>query len=185
MKIKSLLSVSFAVLIVFLTNGCQNSTGERTEVKNTGDKPVASIDYNEDLGGEPWVLDIEEATLGNENYRVTNWTGNNLQLVFMTLKPGEVIDLEMHEGHDQFIRFEQGEAHVMMGKEKDKLSFDRKVSDDWSILVPAGYWHKIENTGSSDLKVYTLYGPPEHAKGTLHKTHKEAAEAHHLETDTY
>ena len=61
----------------------------------------------------------------------------------------------------------------------DDLSFDKEVSDDWSILVPAGYWHKVENIGTTELKVYTLYGTHEHAKGTLHKTYEEAAEAHH------
>ncbi len=99
----------------------------------------------------------------------------------MTLKPGEVIDLEMHEGHDQFIRIEAGEARVLMGKSADDLFFDKKVSDDWAVLVPAGYWHKIENAGTSDLKLYSLYGPPEHGKGTLHETCGEAEEAHHHE----
>jgi len=165
--------------IMFIISSCRSGTGESTEVKISGEMPVSSINYNEDLGGEPWVLDIEEATLGNDNYRSATWTGKYLQLVFMTLKPGEVIDLEMHDGHDQFIRIEEGEARVLMGKTEDDLSFDKKVSDDWSILIPAGYWHKVENIGSTSLKLYTLYGPPEHQKGTMHKTYKEAVEAHH------
>jgi len=179
MKRKHLFFIMILFVPLFLISSCQNGTPENTVAETAIDEPVSSIDYNEDLGGEPWVLDIEEATLGNENYRVANWTGKYLQLVFMTLKPGEVIDLEMHEGHDQFIRVEEGEARVLMGKSEDDLSFDKEVSDDWSILVPAGYWHKVENIGTTELKVYTLYGPPEHAKGTLHKTYEEAAEAHH------
>jgi mannose-6-phosphate isomerase-like protein (cupin superfamily) len=142
---------------------------------------VSSISYNEDMGGEPWIVNIEEATITNENYRIANWTGKYLQLVIMSLKPGEIIDLEMHEGTDQFIRIEEGEARVLMGKTEDKLSFDEKVTADWAVLIPAGYWHKIENTGNTDLKIYTLYGPPEHRKGTVNKTHKEAKEAHEHE----
>ena len=71
----------------------------------------------------------------------------------------------MQEGTDQFIRIEQGEARVLMGKTKDKLSFDEKVSADWAILIPADYWHSIENTGNTDLKLYTLYGPSGIQKG--------------------
>ena len=126
-------------------------------------------------------MDIEEGTLGNDNYRAANWTGSNIQLVFMSLKPGEVIDLEVHDDHDQFFRIEQGEARILMGKTRDDLSYDKRVSDDWSVLVPAGYWHKVENVGTNDLKLYTIYGPPEHQKGTVHKTYNDAEKAHHHE----
>ncbi len=173
-----------AVFLVFIITNCQSGTKERSEEKVSGDKPSVSINYNEDLGGQPWVLDIEEATLGNENYRSANWTGKYLQLVFMTLKPGEVIDLEVHDGHDQFIRIEKGEARVLMGKTRETLNFDKNVSDDWSILIPAGYWHKVENTGKTDLKLYTLYGPPEHRKGTMNKTYDEAKAAHYDHDNT-
>ena len=167
-------------LIIFF-GSCQSGTSESPVKANTEKEPVSTINFNEDIGGEPWILNIEKATLTNDNYRVANWTGNYLQLVFMSLKPGEIIDLEMHEGHDQFIRIEQGEAHVKMGKMENDLSFDEKVSDDWAILIPAGYWHSIENTGNTYLKLYTLYGPPEHKKGTMNKTIEEAKEAHEYE----
>jgi mannose-6-phosphate isomerase-like protein (cupin superfamily) len=170
-----LLTFVFISGLAFLVGSCQSGTKEHS-AEGAGE---SSINYNEDLGGEPWVLDIEEATLGNENYRSANWTGKYMQLVFMTLKPGEVIDLEIHSGHDQFIRIEEGEARVQMGKTEDNLSFDKKVSDDWAILIPAGYWHTVENTGKSALKLYTLYGPAEHEKGTINKTYEEAKEAHH------
>jgi mannose-6-phosphate isomerase-like protein (cupin superfamily) len=170
-----LLTFVFILGVAFLVGSCQSGTKEHSAES----AEQSSINYNEDLGGEPWVLDIEEATLGNENYRAANWTGKYMQLVFMTLKPGEVIDLEIHSGHDQFIRIEEGEARVQMGKTEDNLSFDKKVSDDWAILIPAGYWHTVENTGKSALKLYTLYGPAEHEKGTINKTYEEAKEAHH------
>jgi len=167
-------------LIIFI-GSCQSGTSESSGRTNVEKEPVSTINFNEDIGGEPWVLNIEEATLTNENYRIANWTGKYLQLVFMSLKPGEMIDLEMHEGTDQFIRIEEGEARVLMGKTEGKLSFDKKVSADWAILIPAGYWHSIENTGNTDLKLYTLYGPPEHKKGKADKTYEEAKKAHEYE----
>jgi len=131
-----------------------------------------------ELLAKPMILDVEEATIDNDYYQTVSWTGKYLQLVFMSLKPGEIIDLEVHNDHDQFIRIEEGEARVLMGLTKDDLNFDEKVSDDWAILIPAGYWHKIENIGDSDLKIYTIYGPPEHAVDTKNKTYKEAKEKH-------
>jgi mannose-6-phosphate isomerase-like protein (cupin superfamily) len=181
MKNGLLISAVLTIVLVIFTGSCQSGTSETSDRTNAENETVSTINFNEDIGGEPWILDIEKATLTNENYRVANWTGNYLQLVFMSMKPGEVIDLEMHEGHDQFIRIEQGEARVLMGKTEDSLSFNEKVSDDWAILIPAGYWHSIENTGNTDLKLYTLYGPSEHKKGTINKTYEEAKEAHEYE----
>jgi mannose-6-phosphate isomerase-like protein (cupin superfamily) len=140
--------------------------------------PAELVDLTTDRGGEPWALNIEEATLQNEDYRVANWTGEFMQLVFMTLQPGEIIDLEKHEGHDQFIRIEKGEAFVQMGLSEDNFTFEKKVSDDWAIMIPAGYWHRVENIGDGTLQLYTLYGPPEHPKGTVSSTYKEAKESH-------
>ena len=181
MKNGLFISTVITIVSVILIVSCQSGTSENSGRTNVEKEPVSTINLNEDMGGEPWVLNIEEATLNNENYRAANWTGNLLQLVFMSLNPGVMIDLEMHEGTDQFIRIEEGEARVLMGKTEDKLSFDEKVSADWAILIPAGYWHSIENTGNTDLKLYTLYGPPEHQKGTVNKTYEEAKEAHEYE----
>lgn len=139
----------------------------------------AVVEYGEDMGTEPWVLDIEGATVANANYRIAMWTGEYMQMVLMSLKPGEIIDLELHESHDQFIRIEQGEARVLMGKTKDDMSFDKNVFDDWAIFIPAGYWHEVRNIGDTDLKLYTLYAPGEHPKGTLHKTYEDAKEHDH------
>jgi mannose-6-phosphate isomerase-like protein (cupin superfamily) len=131
-----------------------------------------------EIQSKPMVVDIEEATILNDYYRKELWTGAYMQLVLMSLKPGNIIDLEVHHGHDQFIRIEKGEARVFMGKEKDNLSFEELVEDDWAILIPAGYWHTIENTGDTDLKLYTIYAPAEHPEGTKHKTYEEAKKAH-------
>ena len=127
-----------------------------------------------DQGPNPFVVDIEEATLANDNYRTTLWTGSHMQLTVMSIRPGDDIGLEVHDDHDQFLRVEAGTGRVEMGPAKDQLDFVREVSDDWVILVPAGSWHNVTNIGDDDLKVYSLYGPPDHVKGTLHATKDDA-----------
>ncbi|MEO0250426.1 MAG: cupin domain-containing protein, partial [candidate division WOR-3 bacterium] len=123
-------------------------------------------------------VNIEDLTLKNEYFRAAKWTGQYLQMTVMSLKPGEEIGLEKHEKGDQFIRIEKGEARVVMGPSKDKMTFDKKVSDDWAIFIPAGFWHNIINEGDKPLKVYVIYAPPEHPAGTLHKTSKDSKAAH-------
>lgn len=131
-----------------------------------------------DYGRQPWVVDIEDLTVKNEMFRTTKWTGNHLQMTVMSIKPRGQIGLEKHDKGDQFIRVEQGEARVVMGRSKDKMTFDKKVSDDWAIFIPAGFWHNIINEGNKPLKVYVIYAPPEHAAGTIHKTFEESEAAH-------
>lgn len=134
-----------------------------------------------DKGGEPWALNIEEATKENHDYRVAKWTGEHLQMVLMSLHAGEEIDLEKHDNIDQFIRLEEGEAQVLMGKEKNDLVYEKMISDDWALFIPAGFYHKIRNTGNTDLKLYSIYAPAEHEKNTLHRTYREAQEANAAE----
>jgi mannose-6-phosphate isomerase-like protein (cupin superfamily) len=135
----------------------------------------------DDEGPAPTVLDIEQATVDNETFRTTLWTGTNMQLTVMSIEPGDDIGLEVHEDGDQFLRVEAGTARVQMGPSEDELPFDREVEDDWAILVPAGTWHNVTNTGDQPLRVYALYAPPEHAHGTVHpsKADAEADEHHH------
>jgi mannose-6-phosphate isomerase-like protein (cupin superfamily) len=132
-----------------------------------------------DEGPDPFVVDIETATLANENYRSTLWTGTHLQMTVMNIAPGHDIGLEVHPDGDQFLRVEAGRARVQMGPAEDNLPFDREVEDDWVILVPAGAWHNVTNIGDAPLKVYALYGPPEHPHGTTHATKAEADAAEH------
>ena len=133
-----------------------------------------------DEGPNPFVVDIESATLTNDRYRTTLWTGSNLQMTLMHIEPGHDIGLEVHEHGDQFLRVEAGRARVQMGPSREDLSFDREVGDDWVILVPAGAWHNVTNIGDEALKVYALYAPPEHPHGTVHATKEEAdADEHH------
>ncbi len=127
-----------------------------------------------DQGPNPYVFDIEKLTTSNTNFRTTEWTGEFLQMTTMSIPPGGEIGLEQHADHDQFLRVEAGTATVMMGDKKDALNFKETAEDDWAIFVPAGKWHNIVNNGDEDLKVYSLYGPPDHVKGTVHKTKQEA-----------
>jgi mannose-6-phosphate isomerase-like protein (cupin superfamily) len=131
-----------------------------------------------DYGKQPWVVDIEDLTEKNDHFRTAKWTGKNLQMTVMSVKPRGEIGLEKHDKGDQFIRVEKGEARVLMGKSKDKMTFDKRVSDDWAIFIPEGFWHNIINEGDKPLKVYVIYAPPEHPAGTLHKTFEESEAAH-------
>ncbi len=129
-----------------------------------------------DYGPEPYVFNIEEATKENSLFRVVKWTGKYFQLTLMAIEPGDDIGLEIHDDHDQFLRIEGGIGFVQMGDAPDNFSVEQDVEDGDAVLVPAGVWHNITNTGNSQLKVYSIYSPPEHPHGTIHNT-KEEAEA--------
>ena len=127
-----------------------------------------------DYGPEPFVVNIEEITKQNNNFRTALWTGKYLQLTLMNINVGEDIGLEIHPNLDQFIRIEEGQGLVLMGNERDRLDFRRRVYDDYAIFIPAGTWHNIINTGHIPLKLYSIYAPPEHPHGTVHRTKAEA-----------
>jgi len=113
---------------------------------------------------------IEKETLKNGYFRKVMFTGKNAQLVVMCLQSGEEIGNEIHNTVDQFFRVEQGEAtFVLNGKEK------HVVRDGDAAIVPAGTYHNVINTGNGQLKLYTIYSPPNHPPGTVHKD-KAAAE---------
>ena len=130
-----------------------------------------------DNGPKPFVININEATKQNNSYRTALWTGTHLQVTLMSLDVGEDIGLEMHPDVDQFIRIEQGQGVVQMGKSKDQLNFIRYVYDDSAILLPAGTWHNLTNTGNTPLKLYSIYAPPNHPFGTVHPTKADAVAA--------
>jgi mannose-6-phosphate isomerase-like protein (cupin superfamily) len=115
-----------------------------------------------------FVDDIEDRTEENSDFRRVLYTGKNLQLVLMALKPGEEIGEEVHTDRDQFFRVETGKGEVWIDGNKTK------IEGDTGIVVPAGARHNVKNTGDEPLKLYTIYAPPEHAEGTVHKTKAEA-----------
>jgi mannose-6-phosphate isomerase-like protein (cupin superfamily) len=129
-----------------------------------------------DSGPAPFVGGIEALTVANDNYRTTLWTGNNLQVTLMSIQPGHDIGLEVHEHIDQFLRIEQGQATVNMGPTADNLQVWQAKADD-AIIVPAGTWHNLINSGDEDMKVYSIYAPVQHPHGTIHVTQEEAEAA--------
>lgn len=132
-----------------------------------------SVD-EKDYGKKPHVVNIEDLTTGNENYRTTIWTGQKLQVTVMSIQPNDDIGLEVHHGIDQFIRIEEGKGLCQMGTTEDNLDFEREVGDDDAVFVPADMWHNITNTGDKPLKLYTIYAGPDHVAGTVHPTHQDA-----------
>jgi len=118
-----------------------------------------------------YITNIEEATLNNKDYRRVLYTTQNSQLVLMNLQPGDEIGMETHE-LDQFIRIEQGTAQVVLD------GVEHEVKDDFAIVIPAGTEHNVINTGDTELKLYSVYSPPEHKDGTVHATKADDAEEH-------
>lgn len=157
-----------------------SSCGERQNkpVSDSADLTDTQV-VMKDYGREPKVVDIEAYTLANGNFRQTLWTGENLQLTLMAIPVGGDVGLEMHPDIDQFLRIEEGEGRVMMGDAEDNLTFAEPVKADFVILVPAGKWHNVVNTGDKPLKLYSLYAPVEHPHGTVHRSQAEAMEAEH------
>ena len=124
-----------------------------------------------------WTGNIEQLTLDNDAFRTVVYTGEHTQLTLMRLAPGEDIGLEAHPHLDQFLRVERGRARVEFGLSKDQIEETHEVEDDWAVIVPAGVWHNVVNTGDEDVKLYSLYSPPEHPDGTIHPTKRDAEAA--------
>lgn len=127
-----------------------------------------------DRGPQPFVLNIAEAAKQNCNFRTAIWTGSHLQATLMSIPVGGDIGFEAHPDTDQFLRIEEGCGIVKMGNSKDKVGLQQNVSSGCAIFVPAGTWHNLINTGNVPLKLYTIYAPPHHPHGTVHKTKADA-----------
>ncbi|MGO4106623.1 cupin domain-containing protein [Paenibacillus sp. YAF4_2] len=123
-----------------------------------------------DYGTRPLVVNIDLAAKQNNNYRTALWTGQYFQITLMSINVGEDIGLEVHPTTDQFIRIEQGQGLVQMGDSKDNLDFQVMAYDNYAIVIPAGKWHNVTNTGNVPLKVYVIYAPPNHPFGTVQAT---------------
>ena len=119
-----------------------------------------------------FVDDIEKLTEENTDFRRVLYTGKHLQLVLMTLQPGEDIGEEVHAGHDQFFRFEAGQGEVLIDGTR------QPVKADDAVIVPGGALHNVINTGNEPLKLYTLYAPPEHRDGVVHPRKADATDEH-------
>ena len=115
-----------------------------------------------------FVENIEEQTVENRDFRRVVYTGEHAQLVLMTLQPGEEIGEEVHEGIDQFFRVEKGNGEVVIDSRRTP------IEDGTAIVVPSGARHNVMNTGRAPLQLYTLYSPPHHEDGTVHRTKADA-----------
>jgi len=125
-----------------------------------------------------YVQNIEKETTGNDNFRKVLYTDKNNQLVLMSLLPGEDIGEEIHQ-LDQFFRFESGTGKVILD------GVEHEVTDGFAVIVPEGTRHNVINTGTVPLKMYTLYSPPNHRDGVVHKTKAEAeADEEHFDGKT-
>ena len=115
-----------------------------------------------------FIQDIEKLTEQNTNFRRVLYTGKGLQLVVMSLAPGEEIGEEVHAERDQFFRIEKGRGDIWIDGRQTA------IKGDFGIVVPAGARHNIRNTGDQPLRLYSIYGPPEHEDGIVHKTKADA-----------
>lgn len=129
----------------------------------------------EDIGPQPHLFDLERATRDNRNYRTVAWSGRYLQVTLMSIPVDGEIGLEMHAQTDQFLRLDAGRGLVQLGTAKDQLSFHSEVSNGWGIMIPAGIWHNITNTGNEPMQVYAIYAPAHHTPGKVQATAAHAA----------
>jgi mannose-6-phosphate isomerase-like protein (cupin superfamily) len=114
-----------------------------------------------------FIGDIEELTEENHHFRRVIYTGRHMQLVLMSLEPGGELGDEVHEGTDQFFRVEEGKGEVWIDGQPSE------IESNVAVIVPAGTRHNVRNTGNKPLKFYTLYAPPEHPDGTIHRTRSD------------
>ncbi|MFN3845500.1 MAG: cupin domain-containing protein [Paracoccaceae bacterium] len=121
-----------------------------------------------------YLADIEHLTEENTNFRKVLYTGKHLQLVLMTLKPGESIGRETHATHDQFFRIEEGTGALVID------GVTRVFKDGDGIIVPAGAVHNLTNKGDTPLRLYTIYGPPNHIDALVQATKAEAEASHEV-----
>ena len=129
-----------------------------------------------DKGPSPYVANIDQESLQNQNYRTAIWTGEHLQMTLMCIPPCSDIGLELHNDVDQFIRIEQGKALAEMGIRKNQVDFRQNMYRGDGVFIPAGTWHNITNMGKTPLKLSVIYAPPNHPRGTVHRTKSDAEE---------
>ena len=120
-----------------------------------------------DHGPNPYIVEIDKAAMQNGTYRTALWTGRNLQMTLMTIPVGSDVGLEVHPDNDQFLCIVSGQCLVQMGEARNRLTIRQAAFDNYGIFVPAGTWHNVINVGTTPLKLYTMYGPPDHPWGTI------------------
>lgn len=170
MSLKKTLGILLAVCFLLSVTAAAVSA---KEMSNIAEKKAVKAE-NKVKG---YSIDIEKATLENNNFRKVLYTAKHSQLVLMSLEPGEDIGLEVHEKDDQFFRFEEGQGKCIINGN------EYKVGKGSAVIVPAGAQHNIINTlKTSSLKLYTIYSPPVH-KDQIVRATKAEAEANPAEFD--
>ncbi len=140
----------------------------------------AAVYRESDYGPEPFVADIARAVCENENFRTALWTGTHLQTTLMSIPAGGEVGLESHPNLDQFLSVEEGYGLVKMGMDKNRLNYQVNAGPGYAIFVPAGTWHNLINTGGRPIKLYSIYAPPQHPHGTVHRNKADSdASEHH------
>lgn len=121
-------------------------------------------------GAQGELINISRITCANPYYRQEIWTAEHMQLTVMSIPAGGEVGLELHSDVDQFLRIERGIASVYMGDTKQTVRFVGYANSDYAVAVPAGTWHNLINEQNTPLKLYSIYAPPHHPIGTVHKT---------------
>lgn len=145
-------------------NELRSALGKREKVAERSD-----INFT-DYGPEFLSLDIEEYTEKNTNFHTTLWTGEQMQLTLMSIPVGGDIGEEIHSDIEQFILIEEGKGEVFIGETQETMKSVKKVGSDDIVIIPKGVWHNIKNIGNKPMKLYSIYAPIEHPKGTIHVT---------------
>ena len=133
---------------------------------------------NIDYGPNPYVINVKNAAMKNTNFRTALWTGCHMQMTLMSIPVCSDIGLEVHEDTDQVIRVEEGMGCVKMGYNRNCLGYEQRLQVGDVVFVPVGTWHNIINTGNCPLKLSTIYAPPHHPAGTVHRTKEDAQRAY-------
>lgn len=132
---------------------------------------------------ESFVVNINQMAKQNPYYRTELWTGESLQVTLMTIPINGEIGEEMHSNFDQFIKIEEGCALIEMGGKEAHLNMRKRANKNYAVMIPSGTWHNILNIGNVPLKLYSIYAPPEHPIGTVHKTKADAEKAEKQNVD--
>lgn len=127
-----------------------------------------------DMGPNPYVANVKNEAVENQFFRTAVWTGEYLQMTLMSIPPCGEIGLEVHSDTDQLIRVERGNAIVIIGKCRNQYDIKQNMCEGDAVFVPAGAWHNIINTGRNSLKISSIYAPPNHLRGTIHRTKADA-----------
>lgn len=172
-RIITILLLSSALLFGSCTTEKQEEQNETAKVaQEESTRKAEDFDFT-DKGPGFFSIDLEEYTKANTNFRTTIWTGEQMQMTLMSIPVGGEIGEEIHTTIEQFIRIEEGEGEVYIGETQETMKAVQKISDDEIVFIPLGVWHNIKNIGDKPMKLYSIYAPTEHAKGTIHVTMEE------------